>query len=223
MHVLYEDNHILVAVKPCNMPSQQDASGDPDALSDLKQYVKTRYRKPGAVYLGLVHRLDRPAGGVMVFARTSKAAARLSAQVSTHQMGRTYRAVVHGAAPQRGTLVDYLRKDGATNTVSVVPAGTAGAKRAALCYRCLARAGELSLLEVTLQTGRAHQIRVQMMHAGYPLYGDARYGHDAPGAQLALWGVTLRLVHPTRKTPMAFTCAPPACAPWTDFWFAPLP
>ena len=216
--IVYEDNHLLVVVKPPNMPTQADASGDPDLHSTMKQYIAEAYHKPGAVYLGLVHRLDRPVGGLVVLARTSKAADRLSGQVRQKTLARQYVAAVRGDAPESGELNDWLLKDGRTNTVRAVPEGTPGAKDARLSY---ARAGEadgLTLLRVRLFTGRSHQIRVQLSHAGFPIWGDARYGGGRPGEQIALWGAHLGLVHPTKKETLHFTALPPAdAAPWSRF------
>lgn len=216
--VLYEDNHLLVVVKPPNLPAQADRSGDDDLLSILKRYIGNKYQKPGNVYLGLVHRLDRPVGGVMVFARTSKAAARLSAAFAEHAQDRRYLAVLRGSLPGELALEDDLLKDPATGTVYVVPAGTPGAKRARLVSRPLARREGLTLAEVRLFTGRAHQIRVQHAHAGLPLWGDARYGQGRPGQQIALWAVSLALEHPTLRQAMRFACPPPRTEPWTGFW-----
>jgi 23S rRNA pseudouridine1911/1915/1917 synthase len=264
VRILYEDNHVLVVVKPPNLPAQADASGDPDLLTLMKGYIKEAYGKPGAVYLGLVHRLDRPVGGLMVLARTSKAAARLSAQAREHSLEREYLAVAAGNAPESAALTDWLRKDGATNTVSVTAPGATGAKEARLTLarlgqapghrgdragerhakgpggqapdrvgdqdfaaethpeRCSAEASQaqrpLSLLRVRLETGRSHQIRVQCAHAGFPLWGDARYGAGRPGQQIALWGACLRFDHPTLREPKTFQALPPAEAePWRTF------
>ena len=156
--ILYCDNHILVAVKPCNVPSQADASGDEDMLTRLKKYIGIKYNKPGNVYLGLVHRLDRPAGGVMIFARTSKAAARLSAQFAAHAQGRRYLAVTRGQWKTPAHPVDFLRKD-EKGMVRVVPETAPGAKRAELISTPLACREGLTLTDVELMTGRAHQIR----------------------------------------------------------------
>lgn len=216
MEILYCDNHLLVAVKPCNLPSQADISGDPDLLSLLKEEVRKRYDKPGNVFLGLVHRLDRPAGGVMVFARTSKAAARLSEQFASHSQGRRYLAVTQGIMRGERHPVHFLKK-GPDGTVHTVPEGTEGAKRAELISRPLAWADGLTLTEAELFTGRSHQIRVQHASLGYPLWGDARYGGGLPGQQLALWAWSLTLVHPTRKEEMTFTCPPPASGVWLRF------
>ena len=215
--VLYEDNHLLVVCKPVNMPVQADASGDEDLLTAMKAYVKQTYNKPGEVYLGLVHRLDRPVGGAMVFARTSKAAQRLTEQVKSRKMGRTYWAVVRGNPPESGKLSHFLLKDERTNTTRAVPEGTTGAKPALLEYRVLDRKNGLSLCQIKLQTGRSHQIRVQFSTEGWPLWGDARYGGGKPGEQIALWGRYLDLEHPTQKVPMHFDCPPPNAFPFQLF------
>ena len=215
-HILYEDNHVIVAVKPQNMPSQADASRDMDFLTLLKQYIKEKYEKPGAVYLGLVHRLDRPAGGVMAFARTSKAAARLSAQIKGRSFQKGYYAVAAGKLPRAGTLVDELLKDGRTNTSHVVPQGTQGAKHAELSYRVLSEREGYSLADISLKTGRPHQIRVQFSHAGAPLVGDAKYG-GAENPLLCLWSYRLSFLHPTKKERMTFTCLTPDRFPWNLF------
>ncbi len=210
IRVLYEDNHLLVVEKPLNVPVQADASGDEDLLTACKGYIKERYQKPGEVYLGLVHRLDRPVGGVMIFARTSKAAARLTEQFSAHTAQKRYAAVAEGYAPAEGRLSDWLQKDERTNTTAVVKEGTPGAKLAKLSFRTLARAKGLSLLDVSLQTGRPHQIRVQLSHMGCPLKGDQRYNPNAKvGEQIRLWAYALTIVHPTLKEPMTFYSLPP--------------
>lgn len=209
--IVYEDNHLLVVQKPPMLPVQADASGDQDLLSALKNYIGEKYQKPGAVYLGLVHRLDRPAGGLMVFARTSKAAARLSEQVRTHSLKRRYLAVVCGnVMPQQGQMEDWLLKDSRENTSRAVPEGTPGAKPARLNYRVVAQNQGLSLVNVQLQTGRSHQIRVQFSTRGWPLWGDQRYNPAAMAGQpLALFSCQLSLMHPTTKQQMNFTALPP--------------
>lgn len=205
--ILYEDNHLLVVVKPPNIPVQADASGDDDLLSVLKRYIKQKYDKPGEVYLGLVHRLDRPVGGVMVFARTSKAAKRLSEQFAGRTAKKHYAAVVTGEPEFQARLEDWLLK-GADNTTSVVREGTPEAKRAALWYRLCARR-KLCLLNVELQTGRSHQIRVQLANAGLPIWGDARYNPTSEaGQQIALWAYLLCFEHPTTKQPLRFVSLP---------------
>ncbi|MGG1550582.1 MULTISPECIES: RluA family pseudouridine synthase [Paenibacillus] len=218
--VLFEDNHILVVEKPVNMPTQEDDSRDPDLLNALKADLKVRHNKPGNVYLGLVHRLDRPVGGVMVFAKTSKAASRLSDAVRTRQLDKTYVAVVHGQPAQpQGTLRHWLWKDTRTNTVSVVKPGQQDAKEAVLDYKLLGSQGGFSLIQIKLHTGRPHQIRVQLATIGCPLYGDQRYGSavNKPGQQLALWATALAFEHPTLKEPMHFRSLPPVERPWNAF------
>ena len=214
--VVYEDNHLLVVVKPPNLLTQADHTGDADLLTRMKSYIKEKYQKPGDVYLGLVHRMDRPVGGLICLARTSKAAARLSAQVSTHAMGREYLAVVESSLPESGTLTDWLLKDMQANKVAVVPEGTPGAQKAVLQYTCLARREGFSLCHIRLQTGRSHQIRVQFCNAGNPLWGDNRYGQGRPGQQIALWGAKLTLVHPTLGQEMVFYSLPKG-EPWTHY------
>ncbi|MEA4872286.1 MAG: pseudouridine synthase, partial [Synergistaceae bacterium] len=215
--ILYEDNHLIVAVKPANLPVQADSSGDQDLLSLLKIYIKEKYRKPGDVYLGLVHRLDRPVGGVMVFARTSKAAARLTEQFRSHTAKKQYFALTRAGAPIFAKLSDHLLKDEKTNTVSVVSAETPGSKLASLSFRLAGREKGFSLLDVSLNTGRPHQIRVQLANAGMPLYGDARYNSDSrPGEQIALFAYALTLVHPTTKLPLRFLALPESGV-WSAF------
>jgi 23S rRNA pseudouridine1911/1915/1917 synthase len=215
--MLYEDNHIIVVVKPVNVPTQEDDSRDPDLLTMIKQDLKHRHHKPGNVFLGLVHRLDRPVGGVMVFAKTSKAASRLSDAVRTRSIGKRYTAVVNGKPAQpQGTLRHDLFKDTKTNMVSVVPQGTAGAKEAVLDYRVVGHLEGLSLVEVELHTGRPHQIRVQFAAIDCPLVGDQRYGAHLtkPGQQIALWSTQLSFEHPVTKETMKFSSVPPKAYPW---------
>ncbi|MDO4567662.1 MAG: RluA family pseudouridine synthase [Clostridia bacterium] len=209
MKIIYEDNHLLVAEKPPNMPVQEDASHDMDLLRTLKTYVKEKYDKPGEAYLGLVHRLDRPVGGVMVFARTSKAAERLSAQFASKRAKKRYVALVCAKAEPEGVLTDYLVRDEATNNTRVASESAAGAKNAKLSYRRIAARDGLSLLDVELSTGRHHQIRVQLASRGMPIWGDQRYNPEArPGQQIALWAYGLTVEHPTQKLPMRFISMP---------------
>lgn len=217
IRVIYEDNHLLVVVKPPNMPTQGDDSHDPDLFSEMKQYIADKYQKPGEAYLGLVHRLDRPVGGLLVLARTGKAAERLSKQVQSKQMNREYLTVVRGSTASQGELCDWLLKDPKTNMVRVVPPNTPGAKEAILTYRRLASKKECSLLRIHLHTGRSHQIRVQLSNDGLPIWGDARYGNGRPGEQIALWGTYLTLEHPTLKKEMHFYAPPPDELPWRGF------
>lgn len=215
--ILYEDNHLIIVEKPVNMPVQEDRSGDMDLLSYLKQDIKERYQKPGNVYLGLVHRLDRPVGGAIVFAKTSKAASRMANMLRKQEINRTYHAVVRGhVQEQQKRLVNYLWKDRQKNEVYVVSKDKKDAKKAILNYTVLQVKNNLSLLEVQLQTGRSHQIRVQMQHAGNPLYGDQKYGNELnkPGEQIALWAQTLAFMHPVKRDWLEITSMPPNEFPW---------
>lgn len=179
LKIFYEDNHIIVVEKPNNVPSQGDKTGDEDMLSIVKSYIKKKYAKPGDVYLGLVHRLDRPTGGIMVFARTSKAASRLSEQIRTKQVQKKYLATCDGKLEkEKDTWHDFLRKTEKTNTSKVVPEGTKNAKEAILDYEVVKynEKTDLSIVKVNLHTGRHHQIRVQFASRGHSLYGDQKYG-----------------------------------------------
>ncbi|MGN0784087.1 MAG: RluA family pseudouridine synthase, partial [Candidatus Aphodomorpha sp.] len=212
--ILYEDNHLLVVEKPVNVPVQADVTGDDDLLSMCRRYIKEAYNKPGEAFVALVHRLDRPVGGVMVFARTSKAAARLTAQFKGHTAKKRYAAVVEGCPPAGKRLVDYLLKDERTHSSAVVPEGTEGAKRAELRYQKLAECGGRALLDIELFTGRPHQIRVQLAHDGYPILGDQRYNPAAkPGTQICLWAYALTIQHPTLGEEMTFFSLPGAASP----------
>ncbi|SMF87080.1 ribosomal large subunit pseudouridine synthase D [Paenibacillus uliginis N3/975] len=218
--IVYEDNHVLGVSKPVNIPSQEDASGDADMLTILKDDIKVRYNKPGNVYLGLVHRLDRPVGGAMVFAKTSKAASRLSESVRSRSFRKLYAAIVHGKPKQpSGRLVDSLYKDSRSNTVRVVSKGTEGSKEAILDYTVLETQNGMSLVLVELHTGRPHQIRVQLSHAGWPLYGDQRYGNglNKAGQQIALWSVFVGFPHPVSKEEIRIESMPPTLHPWNLF------
>lgn len=218
--ILFEDNQLLVVVKPPNILSQGDSTGDEDLLAMLKKDIKIRYDKPGNVYLGLVHRLDRPVGGVMVFAKTSKAASRLSESIRNENFGKTYLAVVHGMPEKReGTLVHHLLKDESSNIVSIVSEASGKGKRAVLDYRVKATLEKFSLVEIDLHTGRSHQIRVQLASIGCPLFGDQKYGAalNKPGQQLALWSSRLCLEHPTLRQSICFEASPPQTYPWNVF------
>ena len=221
LNVIYEDNHVIVVVKPQNIPTQEDDSKDKDLLNLVKEYIKEKENKPGNVYVGLVHRLDRPTGGVMVFAKTSKAASRLTAQIVEGTMKKRYLAVVVGKPREsRMKLIHYLQKNARTNTVQVVPELTTGAKRAELEYNVIDANDKVSLVDVDLFTGRSHQIRVQMKTIGCPVYGDVKYGGDklAKGHNLALWAYELKFVHPTTKQNMTFKVYPPEDKiPWSVF------
>lgn len=218
-NILYEDNHIIVVLKEQNLASCPDESGDRNLLDILKAYVKEKYEKPGNVYIGLVHRLDRPTGGVMVFAKTSKAAGRLSEQMKTGDFEKKYLTVLVGTpSPESGRLENWLKKNAVNNMVYLCPQGTDGAKQAVLDYRVLQSAGGLALTEVKLHTGRSHQIRVQTAGISHPVYGDMRYGGEhAQKGKLALWAYSLCFTHPVTKERMRFLAPPPEALPWSRF------
>lgn len=206
MQILFEDNHLLVVNKPINVPVQEDSSKDEDLLTILKNYLKEKYDKPGNVYLGLVHRLDRPVGGVMVFAKTSKAASRLSNQVRENTMDKIYEAVIEGfIEPQ--TLTDYLTKNHQTNTSFVTTADKG--KYSELILLESTYQVPFSFLKVQLITGRSHQIRVQLSSRDLPIWGDQRYNPRAkPGQQIALFASELSFNHPITNERLTFKAQP---------------
>ena len=216
LRVLYEDNHVIVVVKEKNVLSQADNTHDIDMLTIIKKYLKEKYNKPGNVYLGLVHRLDRPVSGIMVFAKTSKAASRLSDQVRKKEIKKTYMAVVKGIIKKdEDTFVDYLLKlDNGNTIVTTKDKG----KESVLTYKVLKRNYEKNetLVSIDLKTGRHHQIRVQFARRGYPLCGDQRYG-KSDKTQIALCAYKLEFIHPTTKQLMKFEIEKPLDTYWTDF------
>ncbi len=202
--IIYEDNHVICAVKPHGILSQSDISGDDDMLTALKEDIKVRYNKPGNVFLGLIHRLDRNTGGTMIFAKTSKGASRLSEQLRDKKMFKGYFAIVHGIPKKKKDyLYNKLEKNERTNTVSEHQGG----KQCVLYYEVVAEYGNMSLVFAVPITGRTHQIRVQMSLAGYPLLGDSKYGKSICESkinkiklsqyELALWSSTICIKHPT--------------------------
>ena len=217
LKVLYEDNHIIVVRKDPNIPSQADKTEDLDMLTIIKNYIKEKYNKPGNVYLGLIHRLDRPVGGLMVFAKTSKAASRLSNQVREKIFKKKYLAVVDGKFNQaNGSLEDYLYKDERNNMSKVVKPEKKNAKLAKLDYEVLVynEVKDLSLVKVNLHKGRHHQIRVQLAHSGHSIFGDQKYGKRGKGKQIALWAYELTIQHPVSKEEMTFKCLPESNGTW---------
>jgi len=215
--ILYEDNHLIVAIKPAGVLSQSDGSDAPDMLTILKAYIKVKYNKPGEVYLGLVHRLDRPVSGVMVFARTSKAASRLSEQIRARKVDKIYRAIVHGRLEGTGSLENYILKDSSTNRVTVYDREVPGAKSATLEYRSVYASDDMSLIEIRLGTGRSHQIRAQFANAGHPLLGDRRYGNtELWDGDICLQAFRLAFDHPTKGERMSFEIPSPECEPWVS-------
>ena len=218
LEILFEDNHVIVVVKPANIPSQEDKTGDKDMLTLIKEYIKEKYNKPGNVYLGLVHRLDRPVGGIMIFAKTSKAASRLSEEVRSKSMQKHYLAIVNGKMEkEKDTLVDYLWKDEKKNTSYVVKEGKKNSKMAELDYEVLKydKSEDLSLVKIDLHTGRHHQIRVQFSSRMHALYGDNKYHGRGAGTGICLWAYKLSFKHPVSKEEMTFEKYPEKSGMWS--------
>jgi len=214
INIIYEDNHLLVVEKPINIPVQADDSKDLDFLTMLKNFIKERDNKPGNVYLGLIHRLDRPVGGIMVFAKTSKCASRLSEQIRTRVFKKDYYAVIEGKINNEGKLIDKLLKDTKRNIVKVNSKG----KMSVLNYILVDYKDNLSLVKIDLETGRSHQIRVQFSSRNHPLYGDQKYNKSAKvGQQIALFSNSIAFNHPITKEEMTFTIDIPKRYPWNIF------
>lgn len=217
LNVIYEDNHLIAAIKPPGIPAQGDDTGDLSMVEYVKAYIKEKYNKPGDVYLGLVHRIDRPVGGVMIFARTSKAAARLSAQFQNHTVRKIYVALTEAVPFEKErTLIHYLYKPGDKNIVKASPKEFPGAKRSELKYRILKENGMRALLEVEPITGRQHQIRVQLSAMRCPIRGDVKYGNTTfnPDKSICLFAHKIFFTHPVTQQNMEIS------APWpnTDWW-----
>ena len=217
LKILYEDNHIIVVVKKPGIPTQEDKTGDKDMLTIVKEYIKVKYNKPGNVYLGLVHRLDRMVGGVMVFAKTSKAASRISEYIRQKNVKKRYLAVINGTLPvtdKKVELRNYLVKNERLNMSRVVDSTTKGSKEAILEYKVLKNftfnGKDYSLVDIDLHTGRHHQIRLQFAHIGHPLYGDIKYGQkvNKVGQNLALFSYYLSFFHPTKDEYLEFEFKP---------------
>lgn len=215
INIIYEDNHLLIVEKPINIPVQEDSSKDIDLITMLKDYRKQNENKPGEAYLGLVHRLDRPVGGIMVFAKTSKAASRLSDQIRNNTFHKKYIAVVEGYLPKEDKLEDYLIKDNNTN-ISKVTTKDKG-KYSCLEYQVLKEKDNLSLVEINLITGRSHQIRVQFSSRNHPLVGDSKYGNNKDNINIALYAKEITFIHPTTKEQLTFTLDIPKKYPFNIF------
>ena len=214
INIIYEDNHLIVVEKKPNIPVQKDISNDEDLLSLIKSYIKKKYNKPNNVYLGLVHRLDRPVGGIMVFAKTSKGASRISEQIRNKTFRKSYYAVVCGSLKDSATLIDYLIKDKKNNIVKVNSNG----KKASLDYKVLKVKNNLSFVDINLKTGRPHQIRVQFSSRNYPLYGDQKYNKNAKiGEQIALFAYKISFLHPITKERLEFKLNLPERYPFNMF------
>ncbi|HKK45902.1 MAG TPA: RluA family pseudouridine synthase [Balneolaceae bacterium] len=217
--IIFEDDHLLIIDKPVNVLSQEDHTGDPDVLKLCKQYLGRNQN--GNPYVGLVHRLDRPVGGLMILAKSRKAADNLSQQIRDRVMQKTYWAVTSGSPPQNGVLTHYLQKDRENNLVSVASKSQKKAKEAILSFAKLETVDELHLLSIHLQTGRPHQIRVQLAEEGYPIWGDYKYGlAQSDGRDIALRSVELVFNHPQTKREMRFELAPKNTEPWSRFAIA---
>ena len=212
LEILYEDNHIIVVVKQFNILSQSDDTKDIDMLTLIKSYLKEKYNKPGNVYLGLIHRLDRPTGGIIVFAKTSKAASRLSEQIRLNLFTKKYLAIVNGYFDEKaGVFEDYiLKKEDNSSVISNL------GKYAKLEYEVLKEKSNLSLVNILLHTGRHHQIRVQFASRNHPLYGDQRYGKSSK-KQLALFAYYLSFNHPVTKEKLEFIKYPDKVGIWKEF------
>jgi 23S rRNA pseudouridine1911/1915/1917 synthase len=218
LNVVYEDNHVLGVVKPGGVLAQGDRTGDATLLDHAKSYLKHKYNKPGNVFVGLVHRIDRPASGVMVLARTSKAASRLAGEFSSRHVSKTYFAVVHGVVDDEGgELTGFVQRDHLRSRLVGRPGPRARESR--LRYRVLDRRESMSLLEVEPETGRHHQIRLQLSAAGYPIVGDLKYGaaRPLPDKTIALHSGFLVFRHPTRDEDITLSAPPPDSAPWSFF------
>lgn len=213
LNVLYEDNHIIVVEKPCNILSQGDSTGDSSLMDMVKEYIKVKYHKPGNVFLGLVHRLDRPVGGIMVFARSSKAASRLTTAFQNHSVTKKYLAIVNGKLSGEGRFIDKLKKCEDGKTII-----TEDGKDAILDYKVLSynEKFDCTLVTITLQTGRHHQIRVQFSSRGHYILGDQRYG-VLDNQQICLFSYYLSFEHPVTKSLMSFQLLPPSNSYWTRF------
>lgn len=208
LNVIYEDNHIIVVEKPAGVPTQADESGVLDMQSLIKHYLKDKYNKPGNVFVGIVHRLDRNVGGIMVFAKTSKGASRLSEEIRERRFHKRYVAILDGVLNKKeDVLEDYLLKDEKLNKVSVVNEKTRGAKYAKLDYKVIEETKTRTKVSINLHTGRAHQIRVQFASRGHALIGDVKYG-KIKADRVFLWAYEIEFKHPVKDEIVKFTLFP---------------
>ena len=220
MKVIYEDNHLIIVNKTSGEIVQGDKTGDKPLSEILKEYVKAKYEKPGEVFLGVIHRLDRPVSGIVMFARTSKALARMNTLISSREIKKTYWAIVKGVpAEPEGHLINYLWKNDTQNKSYIVPETHKGALRAELEYKLIAKSKDYSLLEVNLMTGRHHQIRVQLSAIGLTIKGDLKYGYPRsnPDGSISLHARKIEFIHPIKLTPMVITALPPNERMWMIF------
>lgn len=210
LNVIYEDNHIIVVEKPAGVPTQADYTKDPDMYNLVRDYIKEKYNKPGQAFVGIVHRLDRPVGGIMVFARTSKGASRLSEQIRNRTFTKIYLAEVNGHLKnKKGSLENYIVKNEKKNISFITDKNTPDAKLALLDYEVIEERESTSIVKITLHTGRHHQIRVQFANIGHALIGDNKYGKVEKGrSDVRLWGYLLKFKHPTKEDVMEFSIKP---------------
>jgi 23S rRNA pseudouridine1911/1915/1917 synthase len=220
MEILYEDNHLIAVNKSVSDIVQPDKTGDPSLEEKIKQYIKEKYNKPGDAFLGVVHRIDRPVSGVVLFARTSKALARLNQMFQDKEIKKTYWAIVK-EKPQsnEGTLVHYLKRDSAKNKTFAYTKEVADSKKAILSYKIIGQSDTYFLLEVDLQTGRHHQIRCQLAKAGFPIKGDLKYGFARSNEDggISLHSRSMEFIHPVSKEKVSIVANPPAVKLWQFF------
>lgn len=220
LQVLYEDNHIIAVNKRPSDIVQGDKTGDTPLSDFVKQYVKEKYNKPGEVFIGTVHRIDRPVSGIVLFARTSKALARLNQMFQTKEIRKTYWAVVKNKPPKpSGKLIHYLKKNEAKNMSKAYAAETSGALRSELDYELIASSDNYHLLQITPHTGRHHQIRVQLAGMGSPIKGDLKYGFDRSNkdGSIHLHARKIEFIHPVKKEPVVIVAPPPDEVLWNEF------
>lgn len=218
--ILFEDNHLIIVNKLPSEIVQGDKTGDVCLLDDVKSYIKDTYNKPGNVFAGLVHRIDRPVSGAVIFAKTSKALSRMTVKVKERQFSKTYLAIVKNKPPKDADeLSHYMVKNESQNKSYIVSSSAKGAKLAQLRYRVIGASDSYYLLEIELITGRHHQIRAQLAHIGCPIKGDLKYGfpRSNPDASISLHAYRLKFEHPTTKTPIIVTAPKPVVSPWNFF------
>jgi 23S rRNA pseudouridine1911/1915/1917 synthase len=220
VHVLYEDNHLIIVNKQCGETVQADPSGDIPLEQMVKDYIKTKYNKPGEIFLGVVHRVDRPVSGAVLFARTSKSLARLNRMFQDKAIQKTYWAIVKERPPEeKGTLVHYLERDTTHNRSRAYTYERSGTQKAILQYRHIASSERYHLLEIDLQTGRHHQIRCQLAKIGCPIRGDLKYGYPRSnaGGGIHLHALHIRFRHPVRDEEIRITAPLPEDPLWQSF------
>ncbi len=218
MRIVYEDNHIIVVDKAPGEIVQGDKTGDTPLVETVRQYIKERYAKPGNVFCGVVHRLDRPVGGLVIFAKTSKALSRLNEMLRRGEIRKTYRALTRNTPdPAEGRIESYITTVERNNKSYSSPVAKEGAKLSSLTYRVTGHTDRFTIVDINLETGRKHQIRVQMASIGCPIRGDLKYGdkRSNPDGSISLQAYRLRFIHPVSKQPIDLT------APWPDSWPAP--